>query len=189
MSRIARLLPLSLGVLLACDSAGPTAVGPADAAFDLGDVALAVEIDIQPLANPSNVLNLHASSGHLRVAVLSAVTPMGDGTVAVDFDPTRIDYATVTFLGAAEIHAEPVEPGPNCEYPTTFPASHYADVDLDQVDDALFHFAAADLVLPADLESGGGVYACISGSLIDDDPTDQVPPATFEGCADAVVRF
>jgi hypothetical protein len=179
MSRTAWLLPLSLGVLLACDGSGPTAIAPDGAAFDLQAVPVAVEIDIQPLANPSNVLNLHAKSGQVRVAVLSAA----------GFDPVRIDYATATFLGAGEIHVEPEEPGPNCDYPTTFPASHYADVNLDLVDDALFHFAAADLVLPADLESGAAVYACISGSLIDDDPTDQVPAATFEGCADAVVRF
>jgi hypothetical protein len=189
MSRIARLLPLSLGVLFACDGAGPTAVAPDDATLELQDAALAVEIDVQPLGSASNILNLHARSGQVRVAVLSAVTVLGDGTVGVDFDPSRVDYATVTFLGAAEIHVEPVEPGPNCAFPASFAASHYADVNLDLVDDALFHFAASDLVLPPDTEDGAAVNVCISGRLIDEDPTDAVPPVAFEGCADAMVRF
>lgn len=161
MSRTAWLLPISLGLLLACDASEPTAVTSDAPDVDLAAVALEVAIDIQPLGVAQNVINTGAKSGHLAVAVLS-----GTG-----FDATTIDYSTVVFLGAPALQADQAA---NEDCAATFAAGHFKDVNGDAVLDAVVQFNPALLVLPVE-----PVY-CLYGQLKNGTP--------FGGCASAVVR-
>ncbi|MEJ2186079.1 MAG: hypothetical protein P8Z36_09095 [Gemmatimonadota bacterium] len=96
MIRVARLLPLSLGVLLACDGAATTSPSLSADVAEINDVVAELQgIDVQPL-------------GWLDKAMVNVATAQ-PVTVAVMNDPdffSTVDLESVQFFGAAPLHFE-----------------------------------------------------------------------------------
>ncbi len=156
MIRVARLLPLSLGVLLACDGAATTT--PTISA-DITAVNELVEelqgIDVQPL-------------GWLDKAVINVATGQ-PVTVAVMNYPdlfTAADLGTVQFFGAAPLHLDQILSNPDCHIQEI--TVYATDADGNVVEDGsyvanLFHFEL-DLSAYAD---GDVVPMCLTGTFTD----------------------
>lgn len=168
MIRVARLLPLSLGVLLACDGAATTTpqITTDAALLDDGVLAELQGIDVQPLG--------WLDKSAINVATGQAVT------VAVMNYPdffTVADLGTITFYGASPLHEEQILRNPDCH--TTEVPIYDADGNVvGSYTASLLHF---DLDLSA-VDDGQVVPMCLTGSFTD----GSAFPA--EWCADVTVK-
>lgn len=95
--------------------------------------ALSIQIDVKP-GNDSNTVSCDNPSGLIPVAILTTA----------DFDATDVDHATVTFEGAAEVHADR----------DGVARRHESDVDGDGDIDLVFHFLYGDTTLDCASSSG-----------------------------------
>lgn len=155
MIRVARLLPLSLGVLLACDGAATTSpTVTADVAVLNDAVAELQGIDVQPL-------------GFLDKAVVNTTTDQSV-TVAVmnyaDFF-TEADLETVEFFGAGPLHVDQILRNPDCHIQQV--TVYVTDEDGNLIEEGaytayLLHF---DLDLSAHV--GEVVPMCLTGNFTD----------------------
>jgi hypothetical protein len=168
MIRVARLLPLSLGVLLACDGAATTTpqINTDAAVLDDGVVAELQGIDVQPLGLlDKSVINL-TTGQPITVAVMNYP----------DFF-TAADIGTITFYGASPIHEEQILRNPDC---------HITEVSIYDADGNVVGTYTASLLHFYPDVSGVGdgevVPMCLTGSFTDGSPFPEA------WCADVTVK-
>lgn len=163
MTRTARLLPLSLGLLVACDAADPASLEPEpEAAAIVAYEGVEVTIVIQPYA-ARPTLNL-AMGGVITVAV-----PDVEGFIY------GIDPETVTFEGASPVHdlAEATVAGHHLQVVTIYAEDGTV---VDEYLAFLFHFAPSETWLEPSPEP---VTACLTGVGVN---------GAFYGCDEVLVR-
>lgn len=156
MIRVARLLPLSLGVLLACDGAATTSPSLSADVAEINDVVAELQgIDVQPL-------------GWLDKAMVNVATAQ-PVTVAVMNDPdffSTVDLESVQFFGAAPLHVDQILLNPDCHIKEV--TVYVTDADGNVIEAGsyvanLFHF---ELDLSA-YGNGDVVPMCLTGQFAD----------------------
>ena len=100
--------------------ASPSGVSPVLSDIRIQPHVIYVDIDIKPGSYP-NTINCKDKTEVITVAVLTNK----------DFDALTVNYRTVTFEGASEIHVDKK---------TGKPQLHVMDVDFDGDMDLVFHF-------------------------------------------------
>lgn len=178
MTRFALLLPLSLGLLVACDGAGPTSPdSEAVIALSVLEDAENAIFDVQPLGwLDSAVINV-ATGKPLTIAVLD---------YAEFFD--HVDLASIRFFGdAAPVHLDKLLADLGDCHEQSVAIMDIGDDGLPYVVETV---AAAVLHFELDLSGyadGTIVNMCLTGSFVDDDG-NVVGSFPADWCADVTVK-